>query len=95
MPKVTVSIDLTDYQLEMLERAREQYNVGERSQNRPDKVDNSEMLLACLHDQVDAFVNGEENRAGSELGVEFGLCTPEQQEQLRAMFRDGKGRVAV
>ncbi|MHA1962583.1 MAG: hypothetical protein ACW99U_20515 [Candidatus Thorarchaeota archaeon] len=91
----TIVYDLTDYQVEMLERARAKFNEGQVHDAEEVKKDIAGMLKWCLKEQIAMFINGEENAGASALGVEFGMCTPEQQEQLRAMFLDGKGKEQV
>jgi hypothetical protein len=95
MPSFTIKYTLTDYEAEMLERARQQFNKGEVADCEDAKESLEGMMRWCLREQVRAFINGEENEGANELGVEFGLCTPEQKKQLRAMFKDGKGKRAV
>jgi hypothetical protein len=95
MPQFTIVYDLTDYEHEMLERARARFNEGQVHDAEEVKEDIAGMLKWCLREQVRAFIDGEQNEAANELGVEFGLCTEEQKNQLRAMFKDGKGRVKV
>jgi hypothetical protein len=95
MPKFTITYDLDDYELEMLERARTRFNQGQVAEAEEVKEDIAGMLKWCLKEQVKAFIDGEQNEGASSLGVEYGQCTPEQKEQLKAMFLDGKGRVKV